>query len=131
MKATKTIQSEEQFASIICGCGQCLCAYDCGHRNKPDFVRELNLMGKETTCPLAKYHVKPDPRTFWERLESGDTTEVTVADCWNFCANHCEHAVTEANGTTRLADYETVCIDCPVNMARESISLSESESRCC
>lgn len=116
-----------KIAAIICGRGECVCGYDCGHANK--VPHSIPLIGTNPTCPLARFHVEPDTRSFWERVSAGDTVSVTFNDCWTFCAEHCEHAEVRADGDIVLKDFETVCIDCPVHQAREAISESEAESR--
>lgn len=120
-------RTAKEFASAVCGNGPCVCGYDCGHSNKIESAT-LPLVGKETVCPLAKYHVKQDSRTFYERMRAGDVFEITEKDCWNFCAKHCEHAeVSTTNGeaTIHLKDFDSACIDCPVQMARESLIEAE------
>ena len=125
------METAQEFAKVVCGRGQCVCAYDCGHANKSKLAQGLHLLGKETTCPLAKYNVIPDTRSFWERMMAGEAVKLSVNDCWQFCSKYCKHAETSEKGTVHLNDYEEVCVDCPVNMARESISLGDAESRCC
>lgn len=123
------MKTAQEFAKAVCGQGQCVCAYDCGHSNKPEFVQSLHLLGKETTCPLAKYNVIPDTRSFWERMMAGEAVKLSVDDCWQFCSKHCEHAETSEDGIVRLKNYESVCIDCPVNMVRETLSENAAEAR--
>ena len=46
-------------AKKICGTGQCICGFDCGHSNKAPTA--LPKVGTETVCPLARYEVEPQP----------------------------------------------------------------------
>lgn len=46
-------------AKKICGSGQCICGFDCGHSNKAPAA--LPKVGTETVCPLARYEVEPQP----------------------------------------------------------------------
>lgn len=116
----------EKFAAAICGAGTCFCGYNCRHANKAP--NAIPLIGSNVTCPLARFNAKPDTRNFWERLEANDVVNITENDCWTFCAEHCEHAEVSADGTIRLKDFDDVCIDCPVQQARESLSESAAES---
>lgn len=122
---TKT--NAEKLAAVVCGRGECVCAYDCGHANKSP--HQPPLIGTNTTCPLARFHITPDTRSFWECVSAGDITKVTLRDLWDFCAEHCEHAEVSADGTITLKDFDTVCIDCPIHCARETVSENEAEAR--
>ena len=81
--SVEEFKDRELIAQLICGRGQCYCAYDCGHSNKPSKDKLGPFIGTETVCPLAKFHVTPDTRPWYELLGEPSLTQ---QDCWNFCA---------------------------------------------
>lgn len=118
-------KTREQVAKLICGNGECFCSYDCGHSNKAPAASRLPLIGTETECPLARFHVTPDTRPWYERLGEA---RLTLEDCWDFCSG-CEHASVDEDGTINLKDFNTVCIDCPVKAVMDNISEGDAEAR--
>lgn len=116
-------KDRELIAQLICGRGQCYCAYDCGHSNKPSKDKLGPFIGTETVCPLAKFHVTPDTRPWYELLGEPSLTQ---QDCWNFCAQ-CDHASVSEDGTVTLKDFETACLDCPVKAVLDNIQECEAE----
>lgn len=121
--SVEEFKDRELIAQLICGRGQCYCAYDCGHSNKPSKDKLGPFIGTETVCPLAKFHVTPDTRPWYELLGEPSLTQ---QDCWNFCAQ-CDHASVSEDGTVTLKDFETACLDCPVKAVLDNIQECEAE----
>lgn len=122
-------KTEKQIAELICT-ADCFCGYNCGRPNKAPAAIQLPLIGKGTECPLAKYGIMPEHRKRMELADIADKRKIlTVDDCWNFCSEACDHAVVEGDGTIRLKDYDEVCLDCPVNAARENLQEQAAEAQ--
>ncbi len=121
----------ENAAKKICGCGECFGDYDCGHPNKAKAV--IPKLTKDTECPLAKYHIKPDGRTFYEKLKAGEAEPLDEDDLFAICAC-CEYTdgVTENGGSYELNRTEETfykhCMDCPAHMAYEGIVETKAEA---
>jgi len=122
-----------KMAKQVCGIGECMGCFNCGHENKCKNL--LPQYGKGSKCPLEEYNVAPDKRTFRERIESGEYTpgtEETLNGLFALCAC-CEHSgIIEKDGLYELCRTDEAfidyCIDCPVNMARESTQECLSEA---
>ena len=121
--------SAKRIAAKICGTGTCMCACDCGHTNK---VKRLTpLIGAETECPLARYHVEPDknPRPWWE-LDSKEL-EVTEDEIYILCAC-CPHGEVQIDkdGTlyVKRIDFYAACLDCPVKAVEDGCKEHGAES---
>ncbi len=125
-------ENAKEEATRVCGLGQCYSCYDCGHTNK--VARPFDKYGTGETCPLEKYLIEPDTRTFKERLEAGEwlSPEKELEYLFALCAC-CEHAdVIEKDGYYELSradeTYDNYCIDCPTNQAREGIEECMAEA---
>ena len=88
----ETLKTTKRIAELICGSGQCICSYKCGHSNKAPIAERLSLIGTNTVCPLAHFNVEPDTRP-WHSLSAEEMREnqLTVDDCWRFC-DSCPHS---------------------------------------
>ena len=117
-------ETAEKAAKQVCGRGECFCAYECGHSNKAGNGKScVPTVGEDTVCPIAKYNVTPDTRTFEERLATHEQ-DVDMNGLFALCAC-CEHS----DGAEKVRDcyvlnrttecYMNHCLDCPVNMTRE------------
>ena len=116
-------------ARKICGIGQCIHAFDCGHPNKSPYMAPR--IGTLQECPLAKYHVVPEnpPKQWWER--PAEDSEVTEDEIFALCAN-CEHGkrAKDKDGFEYIqrVDFESACLDCPVKAAEEARDEATAES---
>ena len=128
MAKKNTKKTAEQVAALICGRGQCVCAYNCGHSNKAPWAANGKLIGTETVCPLARYNVTPDTRP-WFSIPADERQQLTLNDCWDFCAEKCEHAVVNPDGSIFFKDFEAACLDCPVKGVIDAITESNAEAR--
>lgn len=113
-------------AKKICGIGTCICAYPCGHQNRKE--RGLKLYGENQKCPLEKYNVIPDKRKFFDipYKESNPSPDELFA----LCAN-CQFAEVEEftdHYEVNMKSLEKYCIDCPVNLVRESMQELAAEA---
>ena len=104
--SVEEFKDRELIAQLICGRGQL-----------------GPFIGTETVCPLAKFHVTPVTRPWYELLGEPSLTQ---QDCWNFCAQ-CDHASVSEDGTVTLKDLETACLDCPVKAVLDNIQECEAE----
>lgn len=126
-------ETARKTANQVCGQGQCLGCFNCGHTNKADYL--MNKHSNGTQCPLEKYNVKPDTRTFKELLESEEynpNIENQMENMFSVCAC-CEHSnVIEKDGYYELdrteEDYCEYCLDCPINMALETLQEGMAEA---
>lgn len=111
-------------ARKICGAGQCLCSFNCGHSNKAPAA--LPKIGAEAVCPLAKYEVEPQPSP----AEFGPL--VTHDEIYALC-RMCHHAKVEPDddGLERLTriDFYEACLDCPVKACEDAMQEAEAEGR--
>lgn len=127
----KKLKTPERIAELICGSGQCICSYKCGHANKAPIAERLSLIGTNTVCPLSHFNVEPDPRP-WHSIPAAEMRErrLTVDDCWRFCDScpHSERIDQEGEEIINLKDFETVCIDCPVKAVLDNISEGMAEA---
>lgn len=81
-------------AKKICGSGQCICGFDCGHSNKAPTA--LPKVGTETVwCPHAKVESEEDGL---ERLTRIDFYEA----CLDCPVKACEDAMQEAEAEGRF-----------------------------
>ena len=129
---SKTIHEHALSGAMkICGTGQCLCNYNCGHSNRVGSV--LRMIGTVTTCPLAKYNIQPEAnaKPWWEM--SREEREVQGKEFFALCGT-CEY------GEIRMVDGEecagpkeesfmTVCIDCPVKSVWDTYQETAAEAR--
>lgn len=120
-------------AKSICGCEECFSNYKCNHTNRHNMmVRKLT---SDETCPLEKYNITPDTRTFREKIEAGDLVQLNDYDLFAICAC-CEHieGVKEVDGQFELVGYEKAfeehCMDCPVHATRETMEELCAEASC-
>lgn len=108
-------------ACKICD-SDCMASYDCPKKAASPWP----LFGKETVCPLAKYDVSEKPKT-----DNPFGPRISLEDLFYVCAN-CKHAnVIESEDTweiERERTFETVCIDCPVQMCRDNILEARAEA---
>lgn len=116
-------------AQKLCGLGECICGYKCGHSNKSKFPVPVRLFGKETECPLAGYHIEPSERTFvFNRKED----RLTSDELFWICAC-CAHSQIKDEDEQWIVDrdrcYMDVCIDCPVVKHTDYITEAEAEAR--
>ena len=124
------LKLSESGAKKICGQGQCVCSYPCGHDNKEKHTLPL-INPEHTECPLAKYNVTPDSTTTpWYKRPASETV-VTDDEMFALCAR-CENT----NGVEICGDYMEVnpidhsrCYDCPVHVTRECIAENQAEAR--
>lgn len=114
----------EDTVKKVCGYGTCFCGYDCGHTNKAP--RVVPIMGTETMCPLAEFHVEPDGRSYFDRAP--EENALSLEDLWEVCYA-CPHATVSGDLVT-LTDFSIVCLDCPIQAVRETLNECEAESRC-
>lgn len=131
-EAVEIFQEEaEAVAKHICGSERCICAYSCGHSNKKSVG--LSIYGSNETCPLAKYNIEPDTRTFREKVEAGENPIIDLQDCIKVCAC-CEYSdVIEEGGDSYTIERSektmaAFCIDCPVNATMENIQECMAEA---
>ena len=98
------------------------------HVAKSNLVAPISLIGENTICPLQKYDVPYSlPKPFWEGLES----QPTLDDCFWICAN-CDHGAVHQKEKDLVLDrpgWDTICIDCPVELTRDSIEECLAEAR--
>lgn len=126
-------ENAKNAAKAVCGQGECIACYNCGHKNKTKGV--MPKLGTAEKCPLEAYNVIPDTRTFIEKLKAGDlcrNTEENLEGLFALCAC-CEHAeVIEKESSYELSiddrAYMLNCIDCPVRMARDDIQENMTEA---
>lgn len=111
-------------AKKICGSGQCICGFDCGHSNKAPAA--LPKVGTETVCPLARYEVEPQP------VSDPFGPPVTQDEIYALC-RMCPHAKVESeeDGPERLTrvDFYEACLDCPVKACEDAMQEAEAEGR--
>lgn len=115
-------------AKKICGCGECLCAYQCNHENHSD--HPVSAIGKDTTCPLAKYNITPEPKSLgpaWLR-KSRSELEPSYAELAAVCAK-CEFSKMKNGEVLRDDCFYDHCLDCPVYMTEESMQETAAEAR--
>ena len=109
-------------AKKICGSGQCICGFDCGHSNKAPAA--LPKVGTETVCPLARYEVEPQP------VSDPFGPPVTQDEIYALC-RMCPHAKVESeeDGPERLTrvDFYEACLDCPVKACEDAMQEAEAE----
>lgn len=131
------VEEAKENAKEICGSGTCMACFKCGHTNKAsnNGMYEMPRHGKGETCPLEKYNVTPDTRSFAEKLMAGAVKCLEPADISSICAC-CEHAdVTiddEGNcyNIQKTDDaYYNYCMDCPANSYMEGIMEGIAEAR--
>lgn len=123
-----------KVAKIVCGQGDCFACYNCGHENKASYT--IPQLGQNTVCPIAEYNVKPDTRTFAERLMAGENDMITEDEFFAVCAC-CKFSggVTKKQTggfilNTSDEIYMNYCADCPVNQMEETIAENIAESHC-
>lgn len=125
------LKTPDRIAELICGSGQCICSYKCGHSNKAPIAEKLPLIGTNTVCPLARYNVEPDTRPWYSlSVEEMRDRQLTEDDCWRFCGScpHSERVERDGEEYIHLKDFETVCIDCPVKAVLDNISEGMAEA---
>lgn len=121
-------QRGEAAAKKICVRG-CLAGYESCDRPQRNKEAAVRLIREDNGCPLAKYNVpdvpeKPFPENLVDRLKGEDTF-------WA-CANCKDGGLIEEGEQWVITtpNWETACVDCPVQMHRESIEELEAEARC-
>lgn len=126
MKPNKII-SEQLLAaaSKVCTSG-CIACFECG-KSKSSFSH-LSPFGTNKICPLGKYDVKHDdsPKDFIESLRNNPDLD----DLFVLC-KHCEHRDQPKDEDDELSlesCFETYCMDCPVQMCRETIQECAAEA---
>lgn len=124
-------KTPERIAELICGGGECICGYPCGHTNKPAAENLPPLLGVSTTCPLAHHNVQPDARP-WNTMTHEERAEryITVDDCWRYCDScpHSDHMMQRGKEVIHLKDFDTVCIDCPVWQEMDTLYEQQAEA---
>ena len=115
----------KETAEILCTT-YCFCGYNCGKPHGQGILKVQTLLGDGTKCPLAKYGITPQPP---KSLLNGYKSP-SVDDLWDLCAD-CEHSRLRADQgqlIIDLSEFETKCIDCPVQQTREDILEAEAEA---
>lgn len=126
-------EDAKKAAKDVCGNGLCCCSFNCGHTNKSGFM--LPNIGENTTCPLEKYNIVPDTRTFAEKLKAGDkilSPEKQIEQMFAICAC-CEYVDVVENGEYFEIErseqvYHAYCLDCPVQKTTEAIEENMAEA---
>lgn len=121
-----------EAATILCGSGQCIACYECGHCNHSN-VTGLPPVGEQTVCPLSKYEVVPDTRSFAEKLKAGDNDSLDINGLFSICAccSHCDDVKVDGNEYTldrSEGSYYAYCMDCPVAMAWDNLQEGMAEA---
>lgn len=127
------LEAAKEEAKRVCGNGRCIACFKCGHENKDEYT--IPKFGKGEQCPLEKYGVEPDGRSFAERLKDGEkvlTPQEELNNLSYICAC-CEHSqVVTPNGDYELDisddDFAAYCLDCPVHQAIEGIEENMAEA---
>lgn len=122
-------EEAKENAKEICGSGTCMACFKCGHTNKAsnNGMHEMPRYGKGETCPLEKYNVTPDTRSFAEKLMAGAVKNLEPADISLICAccEHAEVAINEDDDCYEIQKTEDAhhdyCMDCPANSCMETI----------
>ena len=119
-------------AKKLCGIGDCICDYECGHLNRG--TGPFKFPGPKTgteKCPLEKYGISPEqnPKPWWERHRS--EMEPSEEELFALCAC-CDNADVEAKGDTYTAHRKDLhaCFGCPVKTAEEAMQEAAAEARC-
>lgn len=112
-------------AKKICGQGDCLYAYHCGHTNKiPHPIPFCLGLDEQAECPLEKYHVEPDTRPFLERI---DESFLKISEFRALC-KECQYGVAGYIGNENDVEH---CINCPVYGTYENMLEMEAEAAMC
>ena len=95
-------------ATKICGYGECLYAFPCGHSNKNEdhILPFATDTGATMECPLARYQVTPE-------LSNG-FAPVTDIEFLALCLNCKLCRSVEDNGSIRHLRNDDICMNCPV-----------------
>lgn len=108
-----------------------VCVNDCS-ASFPGCSKCKNLfpqIGKEQTCPLAKYcvPVEENPKP-WYELSADE--RLSLYDLYTLCSC-CTHAEIQADGTVKRNDtaFFEICLDCPVKSCEDNILENEAEAR--
>lgn len=119
-------------ARKLCGAGECICDYECGHPNRKNGpFQHTPLQTGTKVCPLAKYGVKPEenPKPWWERHVS--ELEPTDDELFALCAL-CDNADVVMDDKYITANRKDLhaCFGCPVKMAEDAIQEARAEGAC-
>ncbi len=127
------IQQAREVAKKFCR-ASCNSSYPTCERCQKNKMGKVPLIGSNTVCPLAGYGIPdwPEPTDFIERLKSNPTLD----DCFTVCVA-CEHSELRSDGDDEClelgcgndGEYESFCLDCPVNQAREALQETAAEAR--
>ena len=126
MKTNKIIQKQLiAAASKVCTSG-CIACFECG-KSKSSF-NHLPPFGTNKICLLEKYGVEHDdsPKDIIESLKNNPDLD----DLYILC-KHCEHRDSSKDKDNELSIescFETHCMDCPVQMCRETIQECTAEA---
>ena len=118
-------------AQKICGIGECICDYECGHPNRIGHANCSRLLTGTVECPLAKYGVKPEenPKPWWERhaseMEPTDDELFAICSC---CDN--TDVVETSDEITAIRKDLYACSGCPVKMVEDAIQEARAEGAC-
>ena len=123
MKDVKKLISERAYETACKVCSpNCIAPYDCPKKNAETAI--LPPVGTETVCPLAKYNAPAEIKDPFKNC-------ISLEDLFYVCRN-CEHVnnLDKENDweINREKVFETVCIDCPVQMCRENILETRAEA---
>ena len=101
---------------------ECFASYDCG-KEKNRIGRPLPLVGKNTVCPLAKYHVEHQQPRISDKtgfILFNDPTMDELSALCRYCDFRDPSQDTEENIDLESCFF-THCMDCPVQHLRDNI----------
>ena len=107
----------------------CIAGYDCGKSKAAGFGKPIPLFNKENAvCPLEKYKIEH------KELSKNwlDADYPTLEDIFLLC-KYCDHRDSnmDTEDTISIENcFMTHCMDCPVQMCRESIAECDAEASC-
>ncbi len=110
----------KEAARKLCAYGGCIAGYiKCGNpKGKGDYP--IPLIGKGTTCPLAKYEIPYDNTPWHERPK----LTLTSDEISTICAE-CDYQKCSSSNEDLFMHY---CIDCPVQLYIEKEQECEVEA---
>lgn len=121
-KEMKKLVEEKAYETACKVCSpNCIASYDCPKKATAGL---LPPAGTETVCPLAKYDAPAEVKDPFK-------DHISLEDLFYACRN-CEHVnnLDEEKNWERDREkvFETVCIDCPIQMCRENILEARAEA---
>lgn len=116
-------------AKKLCGIGQCISDYECGHPNKNGLFNHAKLIVGMDECPLARYNIVPekDPDPWWKRTR--EEMEPDEDELFSLCACCSNSLVAEEQDGYSLERRDIrKCCGCPVKMFEDNISEMRAEA---